>query len=206
MEFLLAIKGKDFVLLASDTLAVRSIAVMKHDHDKFKILTNHSSLAYCGEAGDTQAFAEYAQKNIQLYSIKNSKDLLPNSAACYTRRLLADALRSRKPYQVNMLLAGYDTIEKDCKLYWIDYLAAMAEVPFAAHGYGAYFIMSLLDRMYRPDLSVEEAKQLLVMCFEEVARRMVISYPSFRAQLIDQNGVQNLTLNPISIVSPVHAQ
>ncbi|KAJ2963835.1 hypothetical protein NUW54_g14264 [Trametes sanguinea] len=31
-------------------------------------------------------------------------------------------------------------------LYWIDYLGTMSEVPFAAHGYGAYFALSLLDR------------------------------------------------------------
>lgn len=31
-------------------------------------------------------------------------------------------------------------------LYWIDYLGTIAEVPFAAHGYGSYFVLSLFDR------------------------------------------------------------
>ena len=28
----------------------------------------------------------------------------------------------------------------------VDYLGTMSSVPFAAHGYGAYFALSLLDR------------------------------------------------------------
>jgi 20S proteasome alpha/beta subunit len=55
-------------------------------------------------------------------------------------------LRSRKPYSVNLLLGGYDIADHTPHLYWIDYLGTMANVPFAAHGYGSYFALSLLDR------------------------------------------------------------
>ena len=44
------------------------------------------------------------------------------------------------------LVGGYDTSTHNPHLYWIDYLGTMSEVPFAAHGYGAYFALSLLDR------------------------------------------------------------
>ena len=57
---------------------------------------------------------------------------------------------------MNLLLAGIDPAEAPVhapdapkgrpSLYWIDYLGTMAEVPFAAHGYGSYFVLSLLDR------------------------------------------------------------
>jgi 20S proteasome alpha/beta subunit len=36
--------------------------------------------------------------------------------------------------------------EKQPKLYWMDYLGTQSDVPFAAHGYGSYFALSLLDR------------------------------------------------------------
>ena len=59
-----------------------------------------------------------------------------------------------------MLVGGFDTshVARDDsqegaddlggvpKLFWIDYLGTMVEVPFAAHGYGSYFALSLLDR------------------------------------------------------------
>lgn len=46
-------------------------------------------------------------------------------------------------------MAGYDK-DTGCELHYIDYLATMAKLPFAAHGYGSYFLLSILDRYYRP--------------------------------------------------------
>jgi 20S proteasome subunit beta 4 len=49
---------------------------------------------------------------------------------------------------VNLLVAGYDDIEEKPELHLIDYLAADIECPYGAHGYGAMFTMSILDRHY----------------------------------------------------------
>ena len=78
--------------------------------------------------------------------MKNEKELGVSAAANWTRRNLADSLRSRHPYQVNVLVGG---VERDHlapnpqtavvpKLYWIDYMAAMVELPFAVHGYASF--------------------------------------------------------------------
>jgi 20S proteasome subunit beta 4 len=99
-----------------------------------------------GYTGDTVQFAEYIERNIRLAQIRNTYALPPPSAASWIRRELADSLRSRSPYAVNLLVAGYDLPTHEPKLYWIDYLGTMAAVPFAAHGYGSYFALSLLDK------------------------------------------------------------
>jgi 20S proteasome subunit beta 4 len=83
-------------------------------------------------------FAEYIQANIQLYSMRNNMELSPAATANFVRGELARALRSRKPYTVNLLLGGYDSIADKPTLYWIDYLASLAPVPYAAHGYAQY--------------------------------------------------------------------
>jgi len=96
--------------------------------------------------GDTIQFAEYIERNIRLYQIRNLYPLRPSAAASWIRRSIAQSLRSRKPYSVNLLLGGYDTELHTPHLYWIDYFGTMTEVPFGAHGYGSYFALSLLDR------------------------------------------------------------
>lgn len=48
-----------------------------------------------GEAGDTTQFAEYIAKNIQLYKMRNGYELSPKAAANFTRKDLADNLRSQ---------------------------------------------------------------------------------------------------------------
>jgi 20S proteasome subunit beta 4 len=83
-------------------------------------------------------FAEFIQANIQLYSMRNGMELSPAATANFVRGELASALRSRRPYTVNLLLGGYDNIADKPTLYWIDYLASLAPVPYAAHGYAQY--------------------------------------------------------------------
>lgn len=80
-------------------------------------------------------FAEYIQANIQLYTMRNDAELSPNAVANFVRGELARSLRSRSPYMVNLLLGGMDPISHHPTLYWVDYLASLAPVPYAAHGY-----------------------------------------------------------------------
>uniref|UniRef100_A0A803SUU2 Proteasome subunit beta n=1 Tax=Anolis carolinensis TaxID=28377 RepID=A0A803SUU2_ANOCA len=168
MEYLLGIQGPDFVLVAADTVAASSIVHMKRDHDKMFKMSEKILLLCVGEAGDTVQFAEYIQKNVQLYKMRNGYELSPTAAANFTRRNLADYLRSRTPYHVNLLLAGYDEHDGPT-LYYMDYLASLAKAPFAAHGYGAFLTLSILDRYYKPGITREEAIEVLKKCLEEVS-------------------------------------
>ena len=67
-------------------------------------------------------------------------ELSPSATANFVRGELARALRSRRPYNVNLILGGYDKIADKPTLYWIDYLASLAPVPYAAHGYAQYVL------------------------------------------------------------------
>lgn len=83
-------------------------------------------------------FAEYIQANTALYNMRNNTELSPSAVAHFVRGELARSLRSRSPYTVNLLLGGIDPVDEKPQLYWIDYLASMAPVPYAAHGYAQY--------------------------------------------------------------------
>ncbi|CDQ79590.1 proteasome subunit beta type-2 [Oncorhynchus tshawytscha] len=191
MEYLIGIQGQDFVLVAADNIAANSIIQMKQDQDKMFKLSDKILLLCVGEAGDTVQFAEYIQKNIQLYKMRNGYELSPKAAANFTRKNLADYLRSRTPYHVNLLLAGFDETDGP-GLYYMDHLSALAKAPFAAHGYGAYLTLSILDRYYRPDLTRDEAVDLLKKCVEELNKRFILNLPSFTVRLIDTEGIHDL--------------
>lgn len=112
MECLIGIKFNDFVIIAADMTSSQSIIVMKtgklfnsniilfyittiSDENKLHKLSNKLVMAVSGESGDTTQFAEYIAKNIQLYKMRNTYELSPTEAANFTRRNLADTLRSR---------------------------------------------------------------------------------------------------------------
>jgi 20S proteasome alpha/beta subunit len=114
-------------------------------------------MAFSGEAGDTGElnlldlssaddvnnsktvqFAEYIQANVQLYTMRNDTELSPAAVGSFVRGELAKSLRSRKPYHVNLLLGGVNPITHEPSLQWLDYLASLAPLPYAVHGYAQY--------------------------------------------------------------------
>jgi 20S proteasome subunit beta 4 len=93
MDFFMGIKGKDFVLVCTDTSAVHSIITIKQDEDKIIPVDSHKVFCVAGEAGDRVQFSEYIIANIKLYSLRNSTSLSTRSVANYARGELATALR-----------------------------------------------------------------------------------------------------------------
>ena len=160
-------------------------------------------MAYSGEPGDTNNFADFVERNLRLYHIRsvptppkpytvlcsqgeadvyllvvfviwilnsNHVPLLPPSASAWIRRTIAEALRSRTPYAVNLLLGGYDTTTDTPHLYWIDYLGTKAIVPYAAHGVGMYVSLSTMDKWWQPEMGRAEGIDVLKRCIDEVEK------------------------------------
>ncbi|CDZ97582.1 20s proteasome subunit [Phaffia rhodozyma] len=194
MECSFGIIGKDYVLIASDSTASRSIVKMKSDEDKIKTLSPHLLMAYSGEPGDTIQFAEFVERNIRLHHMRTHAELRPASAASWIRRSLAQSLRSRNPYSVNLLLGGFDVPSGKPHLHWIDYLGTLATVPYAAHGYGAYFALATLDAHWEEEMERERGVEVLKMCLNEVKKRLVVDLGEVRVRLVDKDGVHDIKL------------
>ena len=144
--------------------------------------------------------------------MRNDTDLGPSAVANFVRGELARSLRSRNPYTVNLLLGGFDPITKQPHLYWLDYLASLAPLPYAAHGYAQYVILltsgcdidalclnfanlpcryyclSILDKHHHPDIDLEKGKKILRMCTDELQRRLPIDFKGVSSK-------ENLTLS-----------
>ena len=84
-DTLIGLTGKDFVLVAADTAAARSIVVFKNDEDKILELDSHKLLASSGPPGDRVAFTEYIDRNVELYALQNDIQLSTKAAANFTR-------------------------------------------------------------------------------------------------------------------------
>lgn len=147
-------------------------------------------------------FAEYIQANIQLYSKRNSSDLTPYEVSSFVRSELARSLRSRNPYNVNLLLGGFDPLTSKPQLYWIDYLASSAPVPYAAHGYAQYYCLSTLDKHHHPDINFEQGMKILRMCTDELKRRLPIDFKGVLVKVITKDGIRE---EPYEDEKPVYA-
>ena len=204
MDFLCGIKGDGFVLLCSDTAATQQIITIKHDEDKLVEIDDKVLMGVSGEPGDRVQFSEYIAANVRLSALRNEKRLSTSAVAHYARGELATALRKR-PYSTNLLIAGFDDpyaaekgdAEKSeqhdgASLYWMDYLATMHRMNVAGTGYGSYFVLSMLDRLWRPKLSVGEALEMMEKGVAEVLKRLVVAPPAYVIKIVDKVGIRVL--------------
>merc|ERR1712223_1225495 len=140
--------------------------------EKTHQLSNDIIMTSVGEPGDAKEFADFIAKNCRLYKMQNGYDLSTHAAASFVRRNLADYLRSRTPFNVNLMITGKG--DESFELYTLDYLASMVKVPFAVHGYGGFFAKALQD------------------CVKEIQKRLVINMPSFDVTFIDESGTKKM--------------
>lgn len=195
MDIILGIRVQGATLIATSKAATRGISILKDTDDKTRNLNSHNVVAYTGESGDTVQFAEYVQANIQLYTMReNGVELSPKATASFVRNQLATSLRSRKPYQVSVLLGGYDTKTGEALLNWIDYLGTQVELPYAAHGYAAFYCTSLFDRHYRADMSMDEGLELMRLALAELERRMPVDFKGVYVKVVDQDGIRGVDI------------
>ena len=81
-------------------------------------------------------------------------------------------------------------LDESPELYYLDYLGTLQKLDHCAHGYGAYFISSVFDNYWKPDMNVEEGLSLVKKCIAEIQTRFLISQQKFVVKMISTKGVQ----------------
>jgi 20S proteasome subunit beta 4 len=93
------------------------------------------------------------------------------------------------------LLAGYDANNaKPVSLYFMDYLASLAQVNYGAQGYCSNFILSIFDRDWKAGLTLDEGLEIVRKCLNELRVRFLISQPKFVIKVVDAQGTRVVNL------------
>ena len=92
---------------------------------------------------------------------------------------------------MNLLIAGWDAGAGPV-LYYLDYMACLHKMSCASHGYGGSFVLSLMDKAWRPGMAVEEAVALCDAAIAEVRSRLVVAPPSYLIKIVDKDGARVL--------------
>lgn len=73
-------------------------------------------------------------------------------------------------------------------------MGSLAKLNYGAHGYCANFILSVFDRDWQPDLTEEEAIEVIKKCIFELKTRFLISQPKFFIKIVDAQGIRVIDL------------
>ncbi len=91
------------------------------------------------------------------------------------------------------MLAGYDKAQ-GISLFFMDYFAALAKVNFGAQGYAANFVLSVMDRDWQPNMTLEQGVELIKKCLHELKTRFLLSQPVFKVKVVDASGIRTIEI------------
>lgn len=128
-----------------------------------------------------------------MYELANEGTRLSTHAqANFARGELAAALR-KGPFQVNVLLGGFDPGKNGkagaASLYYLDYFGALHKVKHGAQGYAQYFCSSIFDKECTDNMNEEQATKVILQCINEMQTRFMLSQPNFIIKKVDKEGV-----------------
>ncbi len=177
------------VILGAEKKATMGYLVASKRTKKILQIDERMGMTIAGLEGDAQALARYMQAELKLYRLKEEKPPTVRAAAV----LLANILYSRRffPYLVQLLVGGYDTKPR---LYSFDPSGALQEeTDYFSTGSGSPIALGVLEDRYRPDLSLEEAKRLVVKAIDAATKRDIASGGSgIDVVVIDKKGYREL--------------
>jgi len=192
-ETVFGLAGKDWAIVVADAhMQSHQIIAIKQDEDKITEVEPKLLFGCNGASADRSTFMEYVQKSLNLYGLRNGVNLSPQAAANWTRNEMADALR-RGPYQVDLLIAGFDDATGEASLYFLDMYSSMAKVNKAAHSYAGNFVLGLLDKEWKEGLSEKEGLAIVKKAIAEIRLRFALGrLDRFTIKVVNKDGFRTV--------------
>jgi len=176
------------VVLAADTRATAGEVVADKNCMKIHYVAENMRCCGAGTAADTDAVTKMCSSMLYLHSLKTGRPPLFQSAA----QIMQDHLFRHLGYvSAYLILAGCDY--KGAHLCEIGASGSLTDLPFVAQGSGSYAAQSVLDRRYRPGLSIQEAMELAADAIEAGILNDMGSGSNVNVCVITPRGVQTHT-------------
>ena len=186
--------------MCADTSQIRSVMSLKADEDKLYEIDDNKLLGLSGPCADRASFSEYVEKNIRLDAMRRGAKQSSWATANWVSEQLAYALR-KGPYQVQSIFCGFDPEIKDIdatadgaksgpQLYWMDYMGSMQRSHFGAQGHCNFFLWALFDANWKPNMTLDEALDLVEICKTQLKTRFLVNSPSYIVKIIDKDGIR----------------
>lgn len=166
----LGVRLSDGIILAGERrLSYGSFVLSRSAKKVFKI--GRFGIAGAGIIGDVQTLTRIMDVEIRYYELYNNRKISTRAAA----QLLSLILYQNKwmPYISELLFGGFD--EDGPKMYILDPIGSLIEDDYAAIGSGARVAIGVLESEYKPNLSIDKAKEIVIKAMKASIERDVTS-------------------------------
>lgn len=157
LSTVLAVAGKDYVIVAGDTRMSDGYSILSRDVSKLFKLTPQTILASAGMQADAVTLRKVLAWKIVMYRHKHNKDMSTTAIA----QLLGNTLYYKRffPYYTFNVLAGLDS-EGAGAVFGYDAIGSFERIPYGVTGSGSALITSILDNQVEFKTHLSNFKQL----------------------------------------------
>ncbi len=198
---LVGIVCKDGVVVGADRRATAGTIVMSKNSKKVVPITDYVIAAGTGMSSDIDMTQKVLTAELKLKQLKTKSRPTVREAANLLGMMLYRNIRqpSMVPSIVGTLLAGYDEDGKT-SLYSIEPAGGVYEIEDydANFSSGMPYILGLLERQWRPDLTVKEAVELAVEAIKSSTQRDVGSGNGIDVFSVTKDGIKHVVSQKIT--------
>ncbi len=176
----------DGVILASEKRVSYGYLVVSRVGKKVFKITDRIGAACAGLVSDMQILIREVEAYANLYRLDVGRPLGVRSAA----KVMSNLLFSRRlfPLITQTIVGGMD--EEGASIYVLDVLGSVIPDKFAAVGSGAEIAVGVLEESYKEDMTVEQAKELVVRAIKSAVSRDAMSGDGVDFLTITKNGME----------------
>ncbi len=192
---ILGIVCKDGVVMAADTKATMGNIAMRKDEEKVFRINDYLVFAGCGVAGDVQRVPKLLAAELRLKELRSRSRPTVKQAASLLNNMSYSGIRqpSMIPQQVGSLLAGFNE-DGSIELYSIEAAGSIVQVKDydASQGSGMPFVLGLLERQYKEDMTIKEGVELALEAIKSSTQRDIASGCGFDVFTITKEGINKV--------------
>lgn len=197
---LVGIVCKDGVVMGADRRATAGNLIVTKDYSKIQKINEYILTSYTGGVSDAQLNAKVIAAELRLKELKTKTRPAVKEAANLLALMIYRNIRTPAmiPNIVGTLVGGVDEDGKT-SLFTIEPSGGISEVKDydANFSSGMPFILGLLERQYKKDLSVKEGVELAKECIKSSTQRDVNSGNGIDVFSITKDGIKHVVSEEI---------
>lgn len=190
---ILGIVCKDGIVMAADKQSTAGNIVMNKNSEKIKVLNDYLAVASTGVVSDIQRTFKILAAELNLKKLKSKSRPTIKQAANLLSTITYSQIRqpSMVPSMVGTLLGGFDE-DNSFSLYTIEPAGSVIKVEDydANFGSGMPYVLGLLERQYKKDLTLKEGIELAKEALKSSTQRDIGSGYGIDIFTITKKGIE----------------
>jgi proteasome beta subunit len=180
----------DGVILASEKRVSYGYLIVSKGGKKVFKITDRLGAACAGLVSDMQILVNEVEAYVSLFSLDVGRTISVRSAA----KLMSNLLFNQRlaPLITQTIIGGID--DEGPSIYVLDILGSVIPDKYAVVGSGTEIAMGVLEEGYKENMTMEEAKDLVVRSIKSAISRDIMSGDGIDLLLITKEGTQEETV------------